>query len=65
MTHAEVERDLHKWLFSGTSAIAGVYIEAEDQVLTIAEAVDSGEEKKIKFIKFIKNSKGFSLAVPD
>lgn len=33
---------MHRWLFSGTSAIAGVYIQDEDYVLTIAEAVNCG-----------------------
>ena len=42
LTHAEVERDLHKWLFSGNSAIAGVYIQDEDCILTIAESVECG-----------------------
>ncbi|CAG5080613.1 Oidioi.mRNA.OKI2018_I69.PAR.g9662.t2.cds [Oikopleura dioica] len=42
ITHAEVERDLYRWLFAGSSAIAGVYNAQDDQVLTISEAVEVG-----------------------
>ena len=42
ISYQEIEGDLHRWLFSGTSAIAGVYIQDEDYVLTIAEAVNCG-----------------------
>ena len=29
LSYNEIEHDLHKWLFSGTSAIAGVYIQVQ------------------------------------
>ena len=35
-------RDLHKWLFSGNSAIAGIYIQDEDCIMSIAESVEFG-----------------------
>ncbi|CBY40712.1 unnamed protein product, partial [Oikopleura dioica] len=42
ITHAEVERDLYRWLFAGSSAIAGVYNAKDDEVLTVSEAVEVG-----------------------
>ena len=42
VSYQEIEGDLHRWLISVTSVIAGVYIQGEDQVLTIAEAVNCG-----------------------